>query len=99
MTPLSSLVLKLAVSSMLDSHLESIMETFSLTFLFPFLASEKLRKAIFYANKYSGNMGEIRTELLVHLLPAVSCLPALRRQMRHIISTLCHAHNLNIGII
>lgn len=99
MTSLSSLVLKRAASSMLDSHLESTVETFSLMFLFPFLSSEKLRQGIIYSNKYSGNIGEIRTELLVHLLPAVSCLPALRRQMRHITSTLCHAHNLNLGII
>lgn len=99
MTSLSSPVLKRAVSSMLDSNLESTMETFSLMFLFPFLSSEKLRKGVFYANKYSGNMGEVRTELLVHLLPAVSCLPALRSQMRHIISTLCHAYNFNLAII
>lgn len=84
---------------MLDSHLESTVETCSLMFIFPFLSSEKLRKGIFYANKYSGNTGKIRTELLVHLLPAVSCLLALRREMRPFISTLCHAHNLNLGII
>lgn len=52
-----------------------------------------------YANKYSGNIEEIRTELLVNLLPAVSCLPAFKRQRKHIISTVCHADNLNLGII
>jgi len=63
---------------MLDSYLESTVETFSLMLLFPFLSSEKLRKGLFYANMYSENMGEIRAELLAHLLPAVPCLPALR---------------------
>lgn len=65
----------------------------------PFSVFRKTRKGMLYANKYSGNTEEIRTELLVNLLPAVSCLPALERQRKHVISTVCHADNLNLGII
>lgn len=82
------------LSSMLGSHLESTVQTSSFIFLSPLLPSEKLRK-----NKYSGNMGEIRIELYLHLLPAVSCLPAARSQVTCAVSTLCQAHNFNLGII
>lgn len=99
MMSLSSPGPRWAISSILDFHPVSTMKNFSLTFLFPFLYSEKLRKGMLYANKYSGNIEEIRTELLVNLLPAVSCLPALKRQRKHVISTVCHADNLNLGII